>query len=71
MKNGEHACTGLEQHKQIDAEAPNSINANGATADSIEKHDGRYFLIVNAWEYAIEIAYCPFCGIPLERATEP
>ena len=60
-----HYCNNLENH--LTAEHNSTQNTNSATADAIVRDDnsGLWYLIVNRYEYSIEIASCPFCGVLL------
>lgn len=57
-----HKCQKLKTALLKDSELPPEINCNGADADEIEIVDGVAYLIVNLWEYAFPINFCPFCG---------
>jgi hypothetical protein len=62
-----HKC---EQMLADHPNVPQDVNCNGSNVDEIEFSDGRWWMIINGWEYAITVNYCPFCGKELTHPNQ-
>ena len=62
MQQASHVCHRLIVSKEGDIDTPSSLGVNGADADGVERHDGKWFLVVNCREYGVRIFHCPYCG---------